>query len=294
MWQAWHLVRAGSAMCRPVRIVVHAVGRTRERGWETLAASEYERRLLRGKPPVLVRTTFYSTGEALANAVEGLSSGIVLDRMGVQMNSMVFAEMLQSTASGHVAFIIGGAEGLPRLPALQRISLSQMTWPHRLARLLLLEQIFRSREIWAQFCLCGSPCGICPMQFLRGCDLLSAACKPKLKRPQPNGKRVACGRMEFTVYEEVQGGGGGVRSPGARSSPASASVHRGDPVPPSDLVRRMVAVCRVVAWISDDAAHRLSSCCCNALGLLLQLFWKVLKGSGRFQVVREVLLFWQF
>ena len=36
----------------------------RERGWETLAASEYERRLLRGKPPVLVRTTFYSTGAA--------------------------------------------------------------------------------------------------------------------------------------------------------------------------------------------------------------------------------------
>ncbi|CAL1162620.1 unnamed protein product [Cladocopium goreaui] len=70
--------------------------------------------------------------------------------MGVQMSSMVFAEMLQSTASGHVAFAIGGAEGL-RLPASWlRISLSQMTWPHRLARLLLLEQIFRSREIWAQ------------------------------------------------------------------------------------------------------------------------------------------------
>ena len=49
-----------------------------------------------------------------------------------------------------VAFVIGGAEGIP--PELSRaaevrLSLSSMTLPHRLARVLLLEQIYRGLSI---------------------------------------------------------------------------------------------------------------------------------------------------
>jgi 23S rRNA (pseudouridine1915-N3)-methyltransferase len=49
-----------------------------------------------------------------------------------------------------MAFVIGGAEGLPRelkegnKPLL---SLSKMTWPHQMARMLLAEQIYRASEI---------------------------------------------------------------------------------------------------------------------------------------------------
>ena len=52
--------------------------------------------------------------------------------------------------SCQVSFVIGGPEGLPELPSdLQRISLSPLSLPHRLARVVLLEQVFRAREIWA-------------------------------------------------------------------------------------------------------------------------------------------------
>jgi 23S rRNA (pseudouridine1915-N3)-methyltransferase len=49
-----------------------------------------------------------------------------------------------------VAFLIGGADGLPP-PVLQaaevRLSLSSMTLPHRLARIVLLEQLYRALSI---------------------------------------------------------------------------------------------------------------------------------------------------
>ena len=150
-------------MCHSLtRVLVHTVGRTRDRGWETLAASEYERRLARGKPPVLARTIFHPTADALVSAAERLAGDVwVLDRTGRQMSSEDFAETLRQRLVGtdsdaaSVVFVIGGAEGLPQIhfqhaTEIVYISLRQMTLPHRLARLLLLEQLFRAREIWAK------------------------------------------------------------------------------------------------------------------------------------------------
>ena len=151
-------------MCHSLtRVLVHTVGRTRDRGWETLAASEYERRLARGKPPVLARTIFHPTADALVSAAERLAGDVwVLDRTGRQMSSEDFAETLRQRLVGKtdsdaasVVFVIGGAEGLPQIhfqhaTEIVYISLSQMTLPHRLARLLLLEQLFRAREIWVK------------------------------------------------------------------------------------------------------------------------------------------------
>lgn len=55
-----------------------------------------------------------------------------------------------SQGKGVVAFAIGGAEGLPRefsARARQRLSLSRLTLPHRLARVLLAEQLYRALSI---------------------------------------------------------------------------------------------------------------------------------------------------
>lgn len=78
---------------------------------------------------------------------------VALEVKGNAMTSEAFAARLEQWASrnkGVVAFLIGGAEGIPRdvsEGADARLSLSTMTLPHRLARILLAEQIYRALTI---------------------------------------------------------------------------------------------------------------------------------------------------
>lgn len=162
-------VAAAPAARQVLRVVIHTMGKPREAGWESLAAAEYARRLERGaRPLVLARTSFHPTGEALARAAARLTPPVVvLDQDGDQPTTEEFAELLfgELLAAGpRVSFVIGGASGLPEplrlrsqsegegsLPAagFRRLSLSRLTFPHRVARVLLLEQIFRARELRA-------------------------------------------------------------------------------------------------------------------------------------------------
>jgi 23S rRNA (pseudouridine1915-N3)-methyltransferase len=72
-----------------------------------------------------------------------------LDETGKSLDSYEFSAMLEhwmNTGVQKVSFIIGGADGLPkeiRNRADVLLSLSRMTLPHRLARLFLVEQIYR-------------------------------------------------------------------------------------------------------------------------------------------------------
>lgn len=78
---------------------------------------------------------------------------IVLDERGNGLRSLDFAktiENLQNTGEGHLQFIIGGADGLTedvRARANLLLSFGQQTWPHMLARVMLLEQIYRAQQI---------------------------------------------------------------------------------------------------------------------------------------------------
>lgn len=77
---------------------------------------------------------------------------VALDERGKALSSVDFARWLgkQQDTGRDVAFAIGGDEGLSdavRAKAGLVLSLSAMTLPHRLARLVLLEQVYRAFTI---------------------------------------------------------------------------------------------------------------------------------------------------
>jgi 23S rRNA (pseudouridine1915-N3)-methyltransferase len=77
---------------------------------------------------------------------------VVLDERGKSFSSVQLAQWFQTQRDEgrQVAFVIGGDEGLDeslRQKAQLVLSLSAMTLPHRLARLVLLEQVYRAATI---------------------------------------------------------------------------------------------------------------------------------------------------
>jgi 23S rRNA (pseudouridine1915-N3)-methyltransferase len=77
---------------------------------------------------------------------------IILDERGEPLASEAFSKLLQThmdQGTGDVAFMIGGPDGhTPELRTSgQLLSFGPMTWPHRLVRVMLLEQIYRAVTI---------------------------------------------------------------------------------------------------------------------------------------------------
>ncbi len=89
---------------------------------------------------------------AIRKAIDG-ASAVVFDERGLSLTSEKLARRLESLASrgkGIVAFVIGGAHGLPAgiaEAATERWSLSALTLPHRLARVIVCEQLYRALTI---------------------------------------------------------------------------------------------------------------------------------------------------
>jgi 23S rRNA (pseudouridine1915-N3)-methyltransferase len=147
-----------------VKLTVLAVGRLKERFWRE-AAEEYATRM---RPYADVRVVELTDrdpgkgGEQRAVAEEGAdllkalpdaAYAIALDGGGRALTSEQFAEHLEQLSvhgRSHVAFLIGGSHGLSSAVlerADERLSLGPMTLPHNLARVVLLEQLYRSFKI---------------------------------------------------------------------------------------------------------------------------------------------------
>jgi 23S rRNA (pseudouridine1915-N3)-methyltransferase len=135
-----------------VKLRVVAVGAVKERAARALV-DDYLGRLKRYSPIEEVELKPGKTeAAALARAVAG-TTVVALDVAGAALASEAFARKVEQWASrgkGVVSFVIGGADGLPRdllASADARVSLSAMTLPHRLARLVLVEQLYRAMTI---------------------------------------------------------------------------------------------------------------------------------------------------
>lgn len=137
-----------------MRLVVIAVGRVKDRPLRD-AIDEYLGRVRRYVPidEVEVPDGPAAKVEAALVKAAGEATLVALEVTGTALPSPELAKQLErlgSRGKGVVAFLIGGADGLPRAlseRAHARWSLSQLTFPHRLARLVLVEQLYRAMTI---------------------------------------------------------------------------------------------------------------------------------------------------
>jgi 23S rRNA (pseudouridine1915-N3)-methyltransferase len=132
-----------------VKIVVLAVGKLRDRHVAALT-DDYLTRARRHLP---VEVAEVEDDQALARRWPAGGETIALEPDGETWTTEVFARELErrmTRGTRTMTFVIGGADGIPAAlsaRAALRLSLSAMTLPHRLARLLLCEQIYRALTI---------------------------------------------------------------------------------------------------------------------------------------------------
>lgn len=132
-----------------MKLVVVAVGKLRGADLRSVA-DDYFSRLKRYVP---YEEREVKTADELAARIPSGAFVVALEVTGEALSSPELAKRVEQWGrrdKGIVAFLIGAADGIP--PALSaradaRISLSRMTLPHRLARVLLAEQLYRAMTI---------------------------------------------------------------------------------------------------------------------------------------------------
>ena len=101
------------------------------------------------------RKRMQEEAERLAVRVPEGAQLVLLDAKGKGMTSEDFAEMiaaLRDAGTRHLVFVIGGPDGLGKLPDLRAgrsLAFGPQTWPHLLVRAMLGEQIYRALTILA-------------------------------------------------------------------------------------------------------------------------------------------------
>lgn len=155
-----------------MKLVVVAVGQ-RLPPWAQAAVDDYSKRF----PPELrlelvpvkaeARTAGRTRAQTLEHERERLSDAVsrhagkgarvvMLDERGTALNTLQLAGRLTRwrESSEDVAFVMGGPDGIEPhwrdSPAHERIRLSDLTLPHALARVLLVEQLYRAWSIGAK------------------------------------------------------------------------------------------------------------------------------------------------
>jgi len=129
-----------------VRIIVLAVGRLRPPFADDV--EHYRKLLTRHARVELVEVR---EDEQVARRIPERAFVSLLDAGGAQYDSAAFSRFLEQRRQGgrDVCFVVGGPFGLELEQVDHRLSLGPMTLPHQLARVVLLEQIYRGHKILA-------------------------------------------------------------------------------------------------------------------------------------------------
>ena len=146
-----------------MKLVVVAVGQ-KTPDWAQAAYSDYAKRF----PPELkvelkavkteprasktVETLLAAERSRIEGAIARGSRVVVLDERGTAVTTLALAEKLKSwqLLGDDVAIVIGGPDGLDagfKQAAHERIRLSDLTLPHAMVRVLLIEQLYRAWSI---------------------------------------------------------------------------------------------------------------------------------------------------
>lgn len=145
-----------------MRLRIIAVGRDRS-GLYQPAIEEYAKRIARYARLEIVEVpearkhagtprAREEEAESLLGRLGDRERVVVLDERGKEHTSVDFARRLAAWLEGgrDVSLVIGGSDGLGEAllaRAEERLSLSRLTLAHRLARLVLLEQVYRGFTI---------------------------------------------------------------------------------------------------------------------------------------------------
>lgn len=150
-----------------MKFTVIAVGRLKERFWKD-ACEEYLKRLQPYAKTVVrevadidpakaggIEAAREKEGAAICAALDALGSAhmTLLDIGGRERSSEDLSRRLDTLALGGAnsfAFVIGGSDGVSeavRRRANETLSFGPITLPHNLARVVLLEQLYRAQKI---------------------------------------------------------------------------------------------------------------------------------------------------
>ncbi len=147
-----------------MRLTVCAVGRMRDANERALADMYLTRAKAQGRglgitdislAEIEPKPTADAEAQAILSALPPGTHIIALDERGKACTSRDFAgrlEQLKDTGTRDAALVIGGADGhgaALREAAHETLSLGAMTWPHMLARIMVMEQIYRAVSIMA-------------------------------------------------------------------------------------------------------------------------------------------------
>jgi len=99
-----------------------------------------------------VETLYAAERERIEAAIPRGTRTVALDERGTTLTTRALAQKLQDwqLGGGDVALVIGGPDGLDpafRQAAHERIRLSDLTLPHAMVRVLLIEQLYRAWSI---------------------------------------------------------------------------------------------------------------------------------------------------
>jgi 23S rRNA (pseudouridine1915-N3)-methyltransferase len=129
-----------------VRILVVAVGRLKPPFADDV---QHYQRLLTGHTRVEVVEV--KEADRVERRIPDRAFVSLLDRGGEEMASEAFARWLEQRRQNgrDLCFVVGGPYGLDLDHADHRLSFGPLTLPHQLARVVLLEQLYRAHKILA-------------------------------------------------------------------------------------------------------------------------------------------------